>query len=112
MPLVRDDYEPMDIEQLPDFFDDMKKAAEVLCKDFPFVRVDFFVAKGTYYFAELTFTPSGGMMPFNPNKYDLEWGENMDISKIQEKNIRGGYDDVVMCISRFPAVNELAREVA
>ena len=28
-------------------------------------------------------------MPFNPDKYDLEWGENMDISKIQEKNIRG-----------------------
>ena len=90
MPLVRDDYEPMDIEQLPDFFDDMKRAADVLCKDFPFVRVDFFVANGTYYFAELTFTPSGGMMPFNPDKYDLEWGENMDISKIQEKNIRGG----------------------
>ena len=28
MPLVRDDYEPMDIEQLPDFFDDMKKRSE------------------------------------------------------------------------------------
>ena len=41
MPLVRDDYAPMDIEQLPDFFDDMKKAADILCKDFPFVRVDF-----------------------------------------------------------------------
>lgn len=113
MPLIRDDYAPMDIEELPPFFENMKKDAEVLCEDFPFVRVDFFVANNTYYFAELTFTPSGGMMPFNPDKYDLEWGENMDISKIQErKNIRGGYDDVVMCISRFPAVNELAREVA
>lgn len=113
MPLIRDDYAPMDIEELPPFFENMKKDAEVLCEDFPFVRVDFFVANNTYYFAELTFTPSGGMMPFNPDKYDLEWGENMDISKIQErKNIRGGYDNVVMCISRFPAVNELAREVA
>lgn len=71
------------------------------------------MANNTYYFAELTFTPSGGMMPFNPDKYDLEWGENMDISKIQErKNIREGYDDVVMCISRFLAVNEVVREVA
>lgn len=113
MPLIRDDYAPMDIEELPPFFENMKKDAELLCEDFPFVRVDFFVANNTYYFAELTFTPSGGMMPFNPDKYDLEWGENMDISKIQErKNIRGGYDNVVMCISRFPAVNELAREVA
>ena len=83
MPLVRDDYEPMDIEQLPDFFDDMKKAADVLCKDFPFVRVDFFVANGTYYFAELTFTPSGGMMPFNPDKFDLEWGNMLDISELR-----------------------------
>lgn len=91
MPLIRDDYAPMDIEELPPFFENMKKDAEVLCEDFPFVRVDFFVANNTYYFAELTFTPSGGMMPFNPDKYDLEWGENMDISKIQErKNIRGG----------------------
>ena len=113
MPLIRDDYAPIDIEELPPFFENMKKDAEVLCEDFPFVRVDFFVANNTYYFAELTFTPSGGMMPFNPDKYDLEWGENMDISKIQErKNIRGGYDDVVMCISRFPAVNEVVREVA
>lgn len=113
MPLIRDDYAPMDIEELPPFFENMKKDAELLCEDFPFVRVDFFVANNTYYFAELTFTPSGGMMPFNPDKYDLEWGENMDISKIQErKKIRGGYDNVVMCISRFPAVNELAREVA
>lgn len=91
MPLIRDDYASMDIEELPPFFENMKKDAEVLCEDFPFVRVDFFVANNTYYFAELTFTPSGGMMPFNPDKYDLEWGENMDISKIQErKNIRGG----------------------
>ena len=63
----------------------MKKDAEVLCEDFPFVRVDFFVANNTYYFAELTFTPSGGMMPFNPDKYDLEWGKMIDISELKEK---------------------------
>ena len=80
MPLIRDDYAPMNIEELPPFFENMKKDAEVLCEDFPFVRVDFFVANNTYYFAELTFTPSGGMMPFNPDKYDLKWGENLDIS--------------------------------
>ena len=80
MTMIRDDYAPMNIEELPPFFENMKKDAEVLCEDFPFVRVDFFVANNTYYFAELTFTPSGGMMPFNPDKYDLEWGENLDIS--------------------------------
>lgn len=83
MPLIRDDYAPMDIEELPPFFDQMKEAAKVLCQDFPFVRVDFFLANDTYYFAELTFTPSGGMMPFNPDKYDLEWGKLIDLNKVR-----------------------------
>ena len=67
-------------------FDEMKKNAEVLCQDFPFVRVDFFLANNTYYFAELTFTPSAGMMPFNPDKYDFEWGQQLDISKLVSQN--------------------------
>ena len=79
LPLVRDDYAPMDIDELPPFFEDMKKDATTLCQDFPFVRVDFFLANDTYYFAELTFTPSAGMMPFNPNRYDLEWGKMLNI---------------------------------
>lgn len=83
MPLIRDDYAPMDIEELPPFFEQMKEAAKVLCQDFPFVRVDFFLANDTYYFAELTFTPSGGMMPFNPDKYDLEWGKMIDLSRVR-----------------------------
>lgn len=82
MPLIRDDYAPMDIENLPDFFDDMKRDAKILSHDFLFVRVDFFVANGTYYFAELTFTPGGGMMPFNPDQYDLEWGEELSIEDL------------------------------
>lgn len=85
MPLIRDDYAPMDIEELPPFFDQMKEAARVLCQDFPFVRVDFFLANNTYYFAELTFTPSGGMMPFNPDKYDLEWGKLIDLTGLQKQ---------------------------
>lgn len=83
MPLIRDDYAPMGIEELPPFFEQMKEAAKVLCQDFPFVRVDFFLANDTYYFAELTFTPSGGMMPFNPDKYDLEWGKLIDLSRVR-----------------------------
>ena len=74
------------LEELPPFFDQMKEAARVLCQDFPFVRVDFFLANDTYYFAELTFTPSGGMMPFNPDKYDLEWGKLIDLSRLLNMN--------------------------
>ena len=85
MPLIRDDYAPMDIDSLPPFFEKMKNDAKVLCQDFPFVRVDFFIANDAYYFAELTFTPSGGMMPFNPDRYDLEWGKEIKIQELIEQ---------------------------
>ena len=82
MPLKRDDYIEIASAQFPPFFEQMKNDAETLSKDFPFVRVDFFIANNRYYFAELTFTPSAGMMPFNPEKYDLLWGEKIDLSGI------------------------------
>ena len=82
LPLKRDDYADVAEVVLPDFFPEMLENAKLLCRDFPFVRVDFFLANGRYYFAELTFTPSAGMMPFNPDKYDLEWGNMLDLSNL------------------------------
>lgn len=80
MPLHRDDYTDIENVELPSYFDEMKNMAKELSKEFPFVRVDFFIANDRYYFAELTFTPSACMMPFNPPEYDLQWGEMLDIS--------------------------------
>ena len=87
MPLKRDDYADIDVQklELPEFFENMKNTAKALSSDFNFVRVDFFIANDTYYFAELTFTLSGGMMVFNPEKYDLEWGNMLDINELMEK---------------------------
>lgn len=85
MDLKRDDYADVKEIKLPRFFDEMKEVATNLCKDFPFVRVDFFLANDRYYFAELTFTPSACMMPFNPEKYDFEWGKLIDLKGL-EKN--------------------------
>lgn len=82
--IKRDDYAELENTAMPPFFDEMFKAACVLSEDFPFVRVDFFVTDETFYFAELTFTPSAGMMPFNPKQYDLTWGEELDISKYMD----------------------------
>ena len=81
-PLIRDDYENIESIELPPFFDEMLKNAEILSKDFPFVRVDYFLANNRYYFAELTFTPAACMMPFNPEKYDFLWGSYLDISHL------------------------------
>lgn len=86
MPLKRDDYADIADAKFPAFFSEMKKIAEELSKPFPFVRVDFFIANDRYYFAELTFTPGACMMPFNPEKYDLVWGEMLDISKVEKKH--------------------------
>ena len=81
--LRRDDYSDIDNVNFPKFYPDMLKVAEELSKDFPFVRVDFFIANSRYYFAELTFTPSACMMPFNPDRYDLEWGKLIDINNLK-----------------------------
>lgn len=77
--LKRDDYASIEKIELPSFYNEMLEMASNLCKDFPFVRVDFFVTDNKYYFAELTFTPSACMMPFNPKEIDLEWGNMLNI---------------------------------
>lgn len=79
IPLIREDYADIASVTLPDFYDEMVEATKILSEDFPFVRVDFFVANGRFYFAELTFTPSAGMMPLNPEHYDKEWGDLLNI---------------------------------
>lgn len=81
LPLVREDYKNINEIVLPEFYDEMLEAAKVLCSDFQFVRVDFFIANNRFYFAELTFTPSAAMMPLNPEEYDYKWGELLDIKK-------------------------------
>lgn len=80
--LKRDDYASIEKIELPSFYNEILEMASKLCKDFPFVRVDFFVTDNKYYFAELTFTPGACMMPFNPKEMDLEWGEMLNIKNL------------------------------
>ncbi len=83
MPIKRDDYTDILEIQLPDFYDEMLKMSYDLSSDFPFVRVDFFLANDRYYFAEPTFTPGACMMPFTPDKYDLKLGKMLDLSVVR-----------------------------
>lgn len=80
LPMKRKEYKDLRAADKPAFFDSMKESAEKLSRDFPFVRVDFFVTNDRYYFAELTFTPGGCMMAFDPESYDLEWGKLIDLT--------------------------------
>ena len=62
------------IPEKPIKFNEMKVLAEKLSNGFPHVRVDFYEVNGRVYFGELTFYHWSGFMPFNPEKWDYEFG--------------------------------------
>lgn len=66
-------------------FEKMKELAEILSKDIPHLRVDFYEINGKIYFGELTFSHWAGMVPFEPEEYDLILGNWIDISNIKPK---------------------------
>lgn len=49
--------------------------AERLSGPFDFVRVDLYENGGRILFSELTFHSGGGLVPFSPKKYDVEFGK-------------------------------------
>jgi len=53
-------YPDFEIEK-PESMDDAFEIAELLAKEFPFVRVDLYIVRNKIYFGELTFTPAAGM---------------------------------------------------
>lgn len=59
----------------PECFERMKKAAEKLSKDFPFVRVDFCVDHGQPWFGEFTFFPGAGYDKYEPFEVEMKMGE-------------------------------------
>lgn len=73
---------PQSDKPLPDSLKTMKELASKVAERFPFVRVDFFEVDGKIVFSELTFTPGGALIPFNPPRYDYVLGEKLDISGI------------------------------
>ena len=52
----------------------MIKFAQILSKDFAFVRVDFLHDGANLFVGELTFTPASGLVQWNPPKYDIILG--------------------------------------
>lgn len=64
----------------PKNLEDMIKVAEILSKDFTYVRVDLYSVKQKIYFGELTFTPANGTDPFYPLEKDIELGSFIDLN--------------------------------
>jgi len=68
------------IPEKPMFIDKMVEYAEILGKDFDFIRVDFYFYKRMITYGELTVYPGAGFEKFPTKELDLEFGEywNLD----------------------------------
>ena len=63
------------LKDKPRTFEQMKHFAELLSRDFAFVRVDFFEIEGKPYVGEMTFTPANGRGRFDPPEWDYRLGD-------------------------------------
>lgn len=63
----------------PENLDEMLALAGKLSTGFGFVRVDLYNVRGHVYFGELTFTPAGGAIKYDPESWDLKHGEKWDL---------------------------------
>ena len=69
MPCYRGDCDVNPNAVKPDNYDEMLRIVKILCKPFPFVRVDLYKAGNRIYVGEMTFHPGCGLEVFLP----LEW---------------------------------------
>lgn len=69
----------------PTSFSEMIDVCNVIAKDFPFVRVDFYDINGRPYIGELTFVPAGGLDNTIPYEADVKIGKMFDISSLEKQ---------------------------
>ena len=68
-----------EVIERPLCLEQMIRFAEIIAKDIPFLRVDFYEIRGRLYFGEATFYPASGLEQFEPNEYDLILGSMLDL---------------------------------
>lgn len=71
----------------PKNLEKMNELANLLSKDYSFVRVDFYNIDGRIVFGELTFTPGGGVSKFRPLDMDYKIAEKIELSKYNNGNV-------------------------
>ncbi len=74
---LRDDLNGKDIMK-PLLLDEMIKLAEVIAKDFIYVRVDMYHLSDKIFIGELTFSPAAGFDVFNPS-WDRIFGDQLKL---------------------------------
>ncbi|MFM7327184.1 MAG: ATP-grasp fold amidoligase family protein [Bacteroidota bacterium] len=63
----------------PENLDQMLDIARKLSAGFPFLRVDLYSSRGNTWFGELTFCHGAGHELFIPDRYDIEYGQMIDL---------------------------------
>ncbi|WP_179345063.1 ATP-grasp fold amidoligase family protein [Winogradskyella ursingii] len=63
----------------PSNLEEMIKLSEILAKDFPYLRVDFYSVKGKTYFGELTLHHASGFQKFTQEEYDYKFGKELKL---------------------------------
>lgn len=71
--------------QKPALFEEMKKAAALLAKGTPQVRVDFYEVNGQFYFGEMTFFHCSGYITFKPDRWDEQFGSWITLPRTGKK---------------------------
>lgn len=62
-------------------YEKMCELSEKLSIGIPHVRVDFYEVNGKIYFGEMTFSHHGGLLPFDPEKWDEVFGNWIELPK-------------------------------
>ncbi|WP_404398438.1 ATP-grasp fold amidoligase family protein [Idiomarina loihiensis] len=78
---IRYQYARGHFEEPPSKFEEMKRLAIELGKEFSFIRVDLYCHKDKIYFGELTPYPSSGYGKFSDSEFDKYLGKLFDIGK-------------------------------
>lgn len=60
----------LDLIDKPKGLEKMLRISEILAKDCPFMRTDFYTIGEKIYFGEITFFPASGIEKFDPRSYD------------------------------------------
>lgn len=69
------------VAERPPLLEEMLRLSEVLSKDIPHVRVDWYMVKGQLYFGELTFFDGSGYVPFDRDEDDFMLGSWIKLPK-------------------------------
>ncbi len=68
----------------PVVLDKMVQLAEMIGKDFEFVRVDFYNIGEKIYFGEITFHPESGFGKFIPGSWDRTYGDMLRLKDLKD----------------------------